>query len=225
MNKITEIKYNQGKNKDRVYIFINDKYCASVRKRTFDALEVQVGDIIDCNKLKEKESYIWKLLYKNSWEDEKRRIQYVKSWLNKYIPHLKVEITGFGANSKELIKQHPEEKGEPDLTLFLKNTKTIILFLEVTGTYRKKGDDFWVRPDKIDYIQKHKDKDIWIALHYELDKKIIWLKPSLSKKYDTFSINLKGADENYVSFTENSKEVKSSAEFRKYVLDKIGIEK
>lgn len=32
------------------------------------------------------------------------------------------------------------------------------------------GDDYWIRKDKIDYIQNHQERDIWIVLHYQLPK-------------------------------------------------------
>ncbi|MDX4069852.1 hypothetical protein [Aliarcobacter skirrowii] len=220
-NKITNIQYNKGKKQDRVYVYIDNKYCASIRARTWEAFKLNIGDEISCEELKKQESFMWKNLYQNSWEEEKIRLEYVKAWLKKYISLIEVKITGFGADSNEIIEGHPEKKGEPDMTLFLKDTKTIVLFLEVTGTKYKRGNDYWVRPDKIDYIQQHKDKDIWIALHYEDDKKIIWLKPSLSKEYNYVEKNLKGAIEHYVVFNDESKEVKSSQFFKEYVENKI----
>lgn len=220
-NKITNIQHNKGKNQDRVFIFIDNNYCASIRARTWEAFGLNVGDEISCEELKKQESFIWKNLYQNSWEDEKIRIEYVKAWLKKYIPLIEVRITGFGADSNEIIEEHPEKKGEPDMTLFLKNTETIVLFLEVTGTKYKRGSDYWVRLDKIDYIQEHQDKDIWIALYYEDDKKIIWLKPSLSKEYKYVEKNLKGAIEHYIVFNDTSEEVKSSQLFKEYIEDKI----
>jgi len=95
-----------------------------------------------------------------------------------------------------------------------------VLFLEVTGTEYKRGSDYWIRPDKIDYIQKHQEKDIWVALHYADVKKIIWIKPFLDKKYSYVEKNLKGAIEYFVIFDDNSSEVKSSKEF-KYYIDSI----
>jgi len=183
---------------------------------------LKIGDTIGCEELKEKESYIWKNLYnENSWKEEKVRLNYVKAWINKYLPSLEVDISGFGADSNEFIKSHPSEKGEPDMALFIKGTKTIVLFLEVTGTKHKRGSDYWVRPDKIDYIQKHTEKDVWIALHYADDKKIIWLKISQDKKYSYVEKNLKGATEYYVIFDDDSDEVKSSHEFKIYVENKL----
>ena len=136
-----------------------------------------MGDEADCENLKEKEKFIWKNLYGvESWKKEKIRLNYVSKWLKEYIPHIEVKITGFGADSTEIIKEHPEESGEPDLKILLENTNNVVMLLEVTGTEHKRGSDYWVRPDKLDYIQKHHKDDIWIALHYADDKKIIWIK-------------------------------------------------
>lgn len=217
MGKITDIKFNDEK--ERVYIFIDREYCTSIRQRTWSAFNLSINDEIDCEELKKKEKFIWKNLYSNSWKEEKYRLTYVKAWLNKYIPLLEVVISGFGANSNEIIESHPEEKGEPDMTLNFENSP--IIFLEVTGTKYKRGNDYWVRLDKIKYIQDHPEKDIWIALHYYDDKKIIWLKPSLDKQYKYVEKNLKGAIEYYIVFTDDSFEVKSSYYFKEYIENKL----
>ena len=226
MGKITGIQKNKGTNKDRCYVYIENNYCFSVRERTWKSFNLSVGDDANCEELKEKEKFIWKDLYgTESWEKEKVRLHYVTKWLEKYIPYIKVNITGFGANSTELIKEHPEEKGEPDIQIVLEDSNTVVLFLEVTGTEFKRGNDYWIRPDKIDYIQKHKEKDTWVALHYQDAMKIIWIQPIMNKKYEHVIKNLKGADEYFVIFDDNSPEVKSSQSFKDYLDSKIAIEK
>jgi hypothetical protein len=147
----------------------------------------------------------------------KVELDYLKAWLKKYIQHIDVKITGFGTDSNEIIESHPDEKGEPDIQIVLEGTSTIVIFLEVTGTEFKRGNDYWVRPDKIDYIQKYSEKDIWIALHYADVKKIIWLQPIHNKKYSYIEKNLKGAIEYYVIFDDESPEVKTSEEFKNYL--------
>jgi len=218
MGKITNIQDQKGNKKDRTYIYIDDKYCFSVRSRTWISFKLNIGDEADCEELIEKEKFIWKDLYNtDSWEKEKIRLHYVSAWIKKYIPFVDIKISGFGANTTEYIPIHPDEKGEPDINIVLENTNTIILFLEVTGTEYKKGNDYWIRPDKIDYIQKHQNKDIWVALHYADAKKIIWIQPFLDKKYTYVEKNLKGAIEYFVIFNDDSPEVKSSQEFKEYI--------
>jgi len=218
MGKITIIQNNKGPKQDRVHVYIDGKYCISIRERTWAAFNLKINDDANCEDLIKKEKFIWKQLYgQDSWEKEKVRLHYVSKWLKKYIPNIDVRITGFGANTTELIEEHPEEKGEPDMQIMLKNTNTIVLFLEVTGTEHKRGSDYWIRPDKIDYIQNHPNKDIWVALHYADTKKIIWIKPLSNKKYNYVEKNLKGVIEYFVIFDNNSEEVKTSQEFKDYL--------
>lgn len=84
------------------------------------------------------------------------------------------------------------------------------------------GIDYWVRKDKIEYIQNHKKRDIWIVLHYQLPKeKFVWLKISNNKSYLTKVIKVKGAGEHYVVFTNEDEEVKQSSYFKDYILAKL----
>jgi hypothetical protein len=218
MGIITDIQSKKGKNKDRTYVYIDNSFCLSVRTRTWISFNLNIGDEANCEELKEKEKFFWKKQYgKDSWEKEKIRLNYVSKWIKKYISFVDVKTTGFGANSTDFIAEHPKEKGEPDLQIVLENTKTVVLSLEVTGTERKRGNGYWVRPDKIDYIQKHPEKDIWIALHYADDKKIIWIKPFMDKQYTYVEKNLKGAIEYFVVFNDKSPEVHTSQEFKDYI--------
>lgn len=221
-HEITNIEQNKGSCNDRVWVYINNEYCTSIRARTWVSFGLRIGDVIDCEELKERENFVWKNLYnKDAWEKEKVRLEYVKRWIKTYISGVDVKITGFGANSKDLIKSHPSEKGKPDMEILLENTSIIILLLEVTGTEFKKGNDYWVRPDKIEYIQNHSEEDIWIALHYADDKKIVWLQPAQDKQYNYVEKNLKGAVEHYVVFNDDSDEVKTSQEFKQHLDSQI----
>ena len=57
---------------DRVVIYIEDDYCTSIRKRTWQAMELSVGSNISCKNLKDQENFFWKKMYgKDSWEREK----------------------------------------------------------------------------------------------------------------------------------------------------------
>jgi hypothetical protein len=186
------------------------------------SFNLEVGDTIGCEELKEKESFIWKNLYgKQAWEKEQVRLKHVSKWLDTYIKGIVVKITGFGAGSSEIIKEHPKDKGEPDIQVLSGKTDKVLMYLEVTGTERKVGNDYWLRPDKIEYAVNHPEKDVWFALHYADDQKIIWIKPSLEKKYPYIEKNLKGAIEHFVIFDDNSPEVKTSQEFKDYLDFKV----
>lgn len=218
MGKITKVEFGKGKDEDRVDIHIDNKWCCRVRERTFPALKVELGTHIDCKTLKDRESFAFKNAYSGSWEKEKERIKYVVRWLEKYIDYdLDYLLTGFGADSTELIFEHPDEKGEPDITIKLTGTDVTVLFLEVSGTDYMRGTDYWVRKDKIEYIQSHGDMDTWVALVYLPLKKIIWIRVNLNKEYATVKQSINNIGEFYVSFDEGDEEVKTSEEFKSYL--------
>ena len=174
MSTITAIQHNQGKSKDRVYIYVDNEWCCSVRERTFLSLNVQIGSEINCESLKELEKFAFKNAYAGSWvkEKEKERLEYVSKWLRKHINcDLEIIPTGFGASTTEYIAQHPDEKGEPDLTIKIWGMDITVLFLEVSGTDYMRGTDYWLRKDKVEYIQRHTEKDVWVALVYVISKK------------------------------------------------------
>ncbi len=94
-----------------------------------------------------------------------------------------VEIIGFGADSLELILEHPPEHGSPDLLIKCKKSEKEILQLEVTGTDYARGDksELWLRPDKIRFAKRHPEIDYWAAII--IDRKINIVKPDLIKNY------------------------------------------
>ena len=222
MPKITKI--TSDKQKERVYVDIDNAYCTSIRFRTWSGIALKIDDEISCEDLKEKEKYFWKKAYgKSSWEKEKIRIKRVSLWFKKYIPEVEVIISGFGAAHTDEILSHPEESGEPDLIIQDNESKIEILLLEVTGTEYMRGEGYWVRPDKLEYAANHLDKDVWIALHYQNPaEKIIWIKPeqdTTEKKIK--DINIRGAIEKYMIFFDSDKEVRTSKEFKDHILNKL----
>ncbi len=221
MPKITKIV--SLKEKERVAVYINNNFCVSLRERTWKAMQLKIGDEIACNDLIEKEKFFWKKVYgKESWEREKDRIARVKKWFKKYLESVEVLTIGFGANSTNEILSHPEQKGAPDLLIRDIKSKKEIIYLEVSGTKYMRGDGYWIRPDKLDYIRYNPHKDVWIALHYEMPvEKIIWIKPklnSINKKIE--NIEIRGVIEKYVIFSEGDEEIKSSQEFIDYIQNK-----
>ncbi|MGE0083222.1 MAG: hypothetical protein AB7S75_02245 [Desulfococcaceae bacterium] len=172
--------------------------------------------------MKETERTIWKRIYAPLWENEKRRIKRVKQWINKYLPKIDVVIAGFGADTTAYISQHPDEQGEPDLSLRFLDTE--IIALEVSGTEQKRGSGYWIRPDKLEYSKNHPERDVWIVLHYQKPKEcFIWIKPDNQREYKYIKKNLKGAEEHYVVFDEADSEVKSSQEFYDCVSNNLNL--
>lgn len=224
MPVITKILMGQGKNKDRVYVYIDGVFCASIRQRSWIGMNLREDSVITCEELKKLENNIWMELYgRKSWELEKVRIKRVEGWFAKYIPQVKIVPIGLGADTNDYLEDiHSEQKGAPDLSIQAADSKVEIIALEVSGTERKQRTDYWVRKDKIAYIQNNYQRDIWIVLHYKLPyEKFIRLKVDPVNDYPIVIKNIKGADEHYVSFTDTSPEIRSSEFFRNYILEKI----
>ena len=221
MPRITKITYKPEK--QRYWVFVDGVYCASIRERTFPALNLTAGMEISCDKVKELENFHWKNAYnKESWEKEKVRLNKVVNLIENIDTRLKANIVGFGADTTEYIKEHPEEQGSPDIEVVLNDTGVIIIFVEVSGTEFMRGESYWIRKDKIEFIQNHPEKDIWVILHYSnIDEKFVFIKADLKKTYIVSSKTIKQATEYYVEFYPNSPELKSFQEFKSYLKNKI----
>lgn len=221
MSKITKIVTPPHK-PDRVWIHINNKFCVSIRKRTFRAMNLKKGDSITCDKLKEREKFFWKIQYgPESWKKEKPRIQKVQSIISSIDKNIIVEIVGFGAQSEEYIMEHPEEMGVPDLDIYYKGKSNIILKVEVTGTEVKSGSGYWIRPDKIEYTQSHPDEDVWIALHFARPEEYVFVKPKAEKEYRKQVKEIRDAEEIFCVFNPGDEEIHTFESFSNYLKQKI----
>lgn len=221
MPRITEITYKPEK--QRYWVFIDGVFCTSIRERTFPALNLAAGMEISCEKIRELENFHWKNAYnKESWEKEKIRLNKVVNLIENIDIRFKANIVGFGASTTEYIKEHPDEPGSPDIEVVLNDTGVIIIFVEVSGTEFMRGESYWIRKDKIEFIQNHPEKDIWVILHYSnIEEKFIFIKADLKKTYAVSSKTIKQATEYYVEFYPNSPELKSFQEFKSYLKNKI----
>jgi len=224
MPKITKIE--SISNQERVRVYINNAFCTSVRKRTWKAMNLNIGDEILCKDLIEQEKFFWKKIAygKESWEKEKIRISRVLQWFNKYIPGVEVITVGFGTGCTDEILAHPDESGSPDLLVRDSRTKKEIILLEVSGTLSMRGNSYWVRPDKLQYIKNNPYKDVWIVLHYQKPiEKFVWIKTKIdsinNKRIQ--SIEIRGAVEKYITFNDDDDEVKSSHKLRNYIQSKL----
>lgn len=225
MPGITRIS-DQADNPDRVSVFIDGQFCCGIRKRTFQGMNLSVGDEISCDALKEKENFYWKLSYgETAWKKEKFRIDKVKNVIETIDEQLLVKVVGFGADTDQLIEKHPDEKGKPDLDISTKETPgTVLLKVEVTGTERLRGTGYWVRPDKLEYAESHPEEDVWIVLHYaEPQELFVFIKPIPGKVYERHTIEIFEAGEIMCIFNEGEKELKSHEEFSQYVKTKINL--
>ena len=209
MPKITRIT-DQVNKPDRVSVHIDGTFCTGIRKRTFQAMNLSVGSEISCEDLKEKESFFWKQAYgEDAWEKEKVRLNRIKEIIEQADDRLQVNVVGFGADSTKVIKEHADEKGIPDLdVVFKSNPDKVVMKVEVTGTEHRRGDDYWVRPDKIEYSENHPEENVWTALHYSEPNEVVrFLKHVNGKVYKRETKSIKGADEIYCIFNDGDEEV------------------
>lgn len=204
--------------KERVWIFVDNQYCCSIRARTFSAMNLKVGDEISCQQIQENEKFHWKKVYGvPAWEKEKIRLQKVKTLLESFDDRIAIKIIGFGADTNEMIAEHPKEPGSPDLEVILQNDPTIpLMFIEVSGTEIMRGQNYWIRPDKLAFSEKHPESNVWIVLHYSSPtEKFIFIKPIANKKYLRSEKFIRGSKEYYVEFNDQSEEVFNLQEFNR----------
>jgi hypothetical protein len=175
------------KDRNRYWIFVDGRYCTTIRERAFPELNIKVGDWIEsCDKLKERDNFFWKNKYGAAgWEAEKVRVQKVESLLTAREPRIGIRKIGFGADTTEYISEHPDEGGKPDLEVFLKEKpERVVLQIEVTGTKIMREAGYRVRPDKLTYAENHADQDVWVILHFEEPEgKFVFIKPVAGKQY------------------------------------------
>ncbi len=95
----------------------------------------------------------WKRLYKHLWKNGNIRegmfVELAHNW------GLVAVKFGFEAESSDYNPNSPDEKGKPDYYIDVGNER---IYFEVTGTDVSSITpemDLWVRPDKIDYVERH----------------------------------------------------------------------
>lgn len=224
MPNITEIRYMPDRNK--YWIYVDSIFCCSIRERTFPALKLYVGMTISCDEIKSLENFHWKRVYgPNSWKKENVRLVRIKNLIDQINPAVEAKIVGFGAGTSDFIEEHPPESGKPDIDVILKiNPDVVVLSVEVTGTevMRPGTNTYWVRPDKLNYMRKNPDQDVWIALHYSQPSELlVFIKPDANKNYPISEKNIRGTIEYYVEFSARSPEVHDFEYFKRCLENRI----
>lgn len=221
MSKITAITHKPDR--ERYWIYLDGQYCTSIRERTFPAMNLSVGQAISGAEIMDLEKFHWKHVYgETAWEKEKVRLNKTKTLLEAIDSRVDVSIVGFGADTTQLIKEHPEEQGKPDIEVRLKHKTPLIMSVEVTGTERMRGDTFWVRLDKIEYIKAHLQENIWLVLHYQLpEEQFVFIKVDPNKQYRVSEKVIGKSTERYVEFTKKCSEVKQLNELKADLMDNI----
>jgi hypothetical protein len=222
MPKITRIVHKEQKN--RHYVYVDGEYCTSIRDRTFPALNLSEGMEISCERIKELESFHWKEKYgEDSWAREQVRLDRVIELLCSIDSRVRAKKVGFGADNTVFIAAHPEVSGSPDLSICLNDHQELqIMMVEVTGTERRRGSDYWVRPDKLDFCRNNPKKDIWIVLHYrDPDELFVFIRPNNKVVYSYQEVQIANSIEHFVIFSDQSPEVISVERFSTYLKNKI----
>lgn len=111
----------------------------------------------------------WKeVSYKKLWEKHMKEVNKLEDKLISKFPELKGCIKfGLGAKTKDWIKIPPDEKGEPDFTIFW-NYKELC-HIEVSGSDKvvmKPPENIWIRPDKFQNASNKKEK-YWFYMVYK----------------------------------------------------------
>jgi len=187
-------------------------------------MKLEIDTKISCEAVKELEAFHWKKKYgKESWQREQVRLNRVVEIIETLDSRIKVNVIGFGAGSTELMKEHPDEAGKPDLEVVLKvDESACIVLVEVTGTETKRGTDYWIRPDKLEYCKNHPEQDVWIVLHYQNpQEQVVFIKPNHFEEYTVTKIVIKSSTEHYVIFTDTSPELRTGEEFSAYLINKV----
>lgn len=96
----------------------------------------------------------WKKKYLHKWKEGNKRETIFKEFMKKQ--GYEVKEFGFETLSEAYNPDSPEEKGKPDFFIEENGQK---VYFEVTGTSApniKPEDKIWLRPDKVDYVKRHK---------------------------------------------------------------------
>lgn len=200
----------------RYYIDFKSGRKEWLHPNVFERHNLQVGsEISNLDALLHENEFQWKVAYSknNAWEKEKIRINAVENFIINHNPNLSVKIVGFGANSTQAIFEHTPEHGAPDLEILNSNNE-VVAKVEVTGSEKKRGNDYWIRPDKIEYIKNHRDVPVIITLHYQLPEEVIVpIKINPDKEYQTVNKVIRENTETFVVFDDDSSEVMSINKF------------
>lgn len=119
----------------------------------------------------ETDPEFWKVRigYSDLWEPHMKKVFKLKDKILQRFPEVKFPELGIkfglGADTSELLKIPPEQKGEADLKIFYDYQN--VCDIEVTGSDRvfMANPILWVRPDKF-AVAESEDHETWFYLEY-----------------------------------------------------------
>jgi hypothetical protein len=218
MSKITQVQ--QDNETRRILVYIDYRFCASIRPDVWDAMELKDGDEITCSQLHQKEKAVYNKYEKRDRNySNKQALKRIVRWFDKYIATLDAKIIDFKFNNYEF--DYPSYRHDQNISLFIRGTNTELITLEVTTSEIQRGSHHWVNADKIVYAQSQSKRDGWVVLYYKYPvEKLIWIKPQPKIIYKTEEV-IKGLKRPFVFFKNDSSEIYSSPKFFEYIQAKI----
>ena len=220
MSEITQIQ--QDNKTRRILVYINYRYCASIRPDVWDAMGLKEGDEITCAELHRKEKEVYNKSRKQSHiESNKQAMNRIVRWFDKYIPALETKIIDFKFDSREF--DYPCYRYDQNISLSIKGPNTELITLEVALVEIQRGTHNWINADKIIFAQSQSQnkRDGWAVLYYKYPvERFVWIKPNPKIIYKTEEI-IKGSKQQFIFFKNDSPEVYSSPKFFDYIQAKI----
>jgi len=178
--------------KDRVDVYIDDKYCRSIKPDIWQEMGLHEGSITTCHELKKHEFLCRNKDNTNSPTNKRKRWLPVDSWILKKLPEVKLISVPQSVNGKS-----PRSDFTPNLILLSKDTEKELAVIKVIGIFAKTNLRNWIQLDTLNYAKKNPERDVFIASCTNSPSfSISWIKPDTN-----------------ICYTEE--------EFVKYIKDKI----
>lgn len=222
MPKITQIQYDN--NTQRAQVYIDYRFCASIRQNIWQEMGLCEGSEISCAQLHQKEALVWQRSRRSNLLDmSNQALDRTLAWLTKYLPNINARVIDFryGQDDNGLSLNYPVPRNDKNISLTLKATNLEILTLEVTGVEIQRGINYWVKEHKLLYAQSQFKRDGWVVLYYKHPKELfVWIKPEPKKQYKSEEL-IRRSKNRFIAFNDQSSEVCSSKEFCEYIHKKI----
>lgn len=187
-------------------------------------MNLQLGSEASCEEVRFRESHHWKLEYAKSgaWAKEQVRIKRVQEAIEAIDGRVMAKAVGFGTSTPHLLLDHPDEKGRPDIDVVLRASGRVLLSVEVTGTDQMRGKGLWLRPDKLDWADRHPEREVWYAFHYTRPaERIFFWRPASKQRREVREHRIRYSVERYVEIAEDDPGLRTVAAFGVYLHAKV----
>lgn len=170
MSLITAIRHDQSTG--RFYIDLDGQYAAMVRESIFPALKVAVGQEISLDELMLRERQAFAMTYQ-AGNGAAGRLNRVQSFIESIDPQIAVlsyggELAEKNTDLRMHVRGHPERP---------------FMFIVVSGSDKRHGTSYWLRPSKLKFWHKHPNFDVWAILAYRPDEELVFLRLNAAEHY------------------------------------------